>query len=398
MRYGRAVVWLLTGILAGMSPTVQTVEAAEAAAQSKPPASSAAQGADGKTNTAGTAMDEAAWEAALAAGATVSAVHGTVTPDPAAAQATPDASAAAGKADVTPAANAGAAQAERTVESPTANEKSDPAQAAVTSDGGAAMQQVQPAQQMQQESAVVQMTPPEVQAAKTTAVPNAPARVQEIMQKFRLSGNPRSGAYSWVYTSPTWTAEAVSRPAAGSSYFLLAGSENLRFQSFDCDEVWYFHEGCGMRLTALLADGAVRTFELGVGGAANAINPIPGLDIGVDAGLCLRMMADMRARFGLSKDAASKLRHYDVLVPLVKKVFDFATKEGVMIVLKSFGKRYLGKTTAKYVPFIGQGIAAAAGYGMMRWFARQYIEDCYELARLARENAVTIDAEAKVLP
>ena len=260
MRYEKAAVWLLTGILAGMSPTVQTVEAAEAAAQSKPPASSAAQGADGKTNTAGTAMDEAAWEAALAAGATVSAVHGTVTPDPAAAQAAPDA---------TPAANTGAAQAERPAESPTANEKSDAAQAALTPDGGAAMQQ------MQQESAVVQMTPPEVQAAKTTAVPNAPARVQEIMQKFRLSGNPRSGAYSWVYTSPTWTAEAISRPAAGSSYFLLAGSENLRFQSFDCDEIWYFHEGCGMRLTVLAADGTVRTFELGVGGAAMPMVLIP---------------------------------------------------------------------------------------------------------------------------
>lgn len=266
MRYGRAVVWLLTGILSGMSPTVQTVEAAEAAAQSKPPASSAAQGADGKTNTAGTAMDEAAWEAALAAGATVSAVHGTVTPDPAAAQAAPDAA---------PAANTGADQAERPAESPTANETSDAAQAALTLDGGAAMQQMQPAQQMQQEGTVVQMTPPEVQAAKTTAVPNAPARVQEIMQKFRLSGNPRSGAYSWVYTSPTWTAEAISRPAAGSSYFLLAGSENLRFQSFDCDEVWYFHEGCGMRLTVLGADGTVRTFELGVGGTAMPMVLIP---------------------------------------------------------------------------------------------------------------------------
>ena len=257
MRYEKAAVWLLTGILAGMSPTVQTVDAA---AQSKPPASSAAQGADGKTNTAGTAMDEAAWEAALAAGATVSAVHGTVTPDPAAAQAAPDAA---------PAANAGAAQAERPAESPTANEKSDAAQAALTLDGGAAMQQ------MQQEGTVVQMTPPEVQAAKTTAVSNTAARVQEIMQKFRLSGNPRSGAYSWVYTSPTWTAEAISRPAAGSSYFLLAGSENLRFQSFDCDEVWYFHEGCGMRLTVLGADGTVRTFELGVGGAAMPMVLIP---------------------------------------------------------------------------------------------------------------------------
>ena len=272
MRYGKAAVWLLTGILAGMSPTVQTVDAA---AQSKPPASSAAQGADGKTNTAGTAMDEAAWEAALAAGATVSAVHGTVTPD---------ASAAAGKADATPAANAGAAQAERTVESPTANEKSDAAQAAVTSDvmeesassymgdEGGAVPSVQP---VQQESVVVQITPSEVQAAKTTAVSNTAARVQKIMQKFRLSGNPRSGAYSWVYTSPTWTAEAISRPAAGSSYFLLAGSENLRFQSFDCDEVWYFHEGCGMRLTVLAADGTVRTFELGVGGAAMPMVLIP---------------------------------------------------------------------------------------------------------------------------
>ena len=257
MRYGRAAVWLLTGILAGMLPTVQTVDAAGAAVQSKPPASSAAQGADGKTNTAGTAMDEAAWEAALAAGATVSAVHGTVTPDSLAVQAAPD---------TTIAANAGAAQAERPAESPTANEKSDAAQAALTLDGDA---------EMQQESAVVQMTPLEVQAAKTTAVPNAAARVQEIMQKFRLSGNPRSGAYSWVYTSPTWTAEAISRPAAGSSYFLLAGSENLRFQSFDCDEVWYFHEGCGMRLTVLAADGTVRTFELGVGGAAMPMVLIP---------------------------------------------------------------------------------------------------------------------------
>ena len=133
-------------------------------------------------------------------------------------------------------------------------------------------------------------------------------------------------------------------------------------------------------------------------GAANAINPIPGLDIGVDAGLCLRMMADMRARFGLSKEAEHKLRHYDVLVPLVKKVFDFATKEGVMILLKSFGKRYLGRSAAKYVPLIGQGIAAAAGYGMMRWFAHQYIEDSYALARLAKDNEITIDAEAKALP
>ena len=300
MRYKKAAVWLLAGVLAGLPSAVQTVEAAGETDQTKPAASSAAQSAGGKAGTAGTAMDEAAWEAALAAGAAVSAVHGAVTPQSAAEQAPADANAAAGKADAAPTANVGAAQAENAAAPSAANEQPVVAAAAPgavqesapsgTPDGCAAMpqaqpvqqmqpiQQTQPVQQMQQESAVVQSVqtlPTEAQAAKTTAVPNAPARVQEIMQKFRLSGNPRSGAYSWVYTSPTWTAEAVSRPAAGSSYFLLAGSENLRFQSFDCDEVWYFHEGCGMRLTALLADGAVRTFELGVGGAAMPMVLIP---------------------------------------------------------------------------------------------------------------------------
>ena len=52
-----------------------------------------------------------------------------------------------------------------------------------------------------------------------------------------------------------------------------------------------------------------------------------------------------------------------------------------MILLKSVGKRYLGKTAAKYVPLVGQGIAAAAGYGMMKYFGNSYIDDCYELAK-----------------
>ena len=118
-----------------------------------------------------------------------------------------------------------------------------------------------------------------------------------------------------------------------------------------------------------------------VAGAVNAVNPIPGIDAGIDAGICLKMMLEIRESFGLDEKAAKKLRKYDILLPLVKKVFDYATKEGVMILLKSVGKRYLGKTAAKYVPLVGQGIAAAAGYGMMKYFGNSYIDDCYELAK-----------------
>lgn len=122
-----------------------------------------------------------------------------------------------------------------------------------------------------------------------------------------------------------------------------------------------------------------------IAGAANGINPIPGLDVGVDAGICLKLMSEVRERFGLKEESVWKLRQYEILLPLVKKVFDYATKEGVMFLLKSMGKRYLGKSAAKYVPLIGQGIAAAAGYGMMKYFGNAYIEDCYQLARKMRE-------------
>ena len=91
------------------------------------------------------------------------------------------------------------------------------------------------------------------------------ARVGELMQKFKLLGDAQGGAYSWVYTSPNWTGEEASRPTVGISYFLLSGSGALRFQKLDCDELWYFHEGCGLKLTVLLPDGKLREFRLGVG-------------------------------------------------------------------------------------------------------------------------------------
>ena len=116
-------------------------------------------------------------------------------------------------------------------------------------------------------------------------------------------------------------------------------------------------------------------------GAVNAINPLPGIDVGIDAGICLKMMFEIREKFGLDNAMEAKLRRYELLLPLVKKVFDYATKEGVALLLKAVAKRYLGKTAAKYVPIVGQGIAAAAGYGMMKYFGSAYINDCYELAQ-----------------
>ncbi len=305
MRYERAAAWLVAGALTAL-PWAQAPSAAEgAAAQSAAAAGNvaaaseakpaSAQGAAAGANTSGTAMDAAAWEAALAAGATVSAVHGTVAPEASAGAPAVNVPAAGTPAAGTAVqAGAGEASAPTAATVPEANAVQTTAAAeaqAVQQNTAAQMPEIQAAQQTQaQPSQTAQLPPqaaadagqtvqlptrPEMHAENAALAPNTAARVQELMQKFKLMGEARSGAYSWIYTSPTWTAEAISRPAAGSSYFLLAGRESLRFQSLDCDEVWYFHEGCGMKLTVLLADGATRTFELGVGGAAMPMILIP---------------------------------------------------------------------------------------------------------------------------
>ena len=67
------------------------------------------------------------------------------------------------------------------------------------------------------------------------------------------------GGFVEVYTAPkTYQSTAGMRPLAGSIYFLLNEKDVSRFHQLDCDEVWYYHEGCGMRLYLMDEDGSVQ--------------------------------------------------------------------------------------------------------------------------------------------
>lgn len=77
-------------------------------------------------------------------------------------------------------------------------------------------------------------------------------REEELKRIYRLSKHPEGGFFSEAYTSPF---SAEGRPCAGSIYFLLGKGEISRLHEIDCDEIWYYHEGCGMRITVLTNDG-----------------------------------------------------------------------------------------------------------------------------------------------
>ena len=73
-------------------------------------------------------------------------------------------------------------------------------------------------------------------------------KLKELKEIYRLDRHEEGGWFSEVYTSPF---SKDGRALAGSIYFLLDGSEISHFHQIDCDEIWYYHEGCGMKITVI---------------------------------------------------------------------------------------------------------------------------------------------------
>jgi GTP-binding protein EngB required for normal cell division/uncharacterized protein (DUF697 family) len=122
--------------------------------------------------------------------------------------------------------------------------------------------------------------------------------------------------------------------------------------------------------------------------AANGINPVPGINTGVDISLMLKLFSDIRITYGLSDERLKSLT--SGLLPFGKKVIDFASKEGILLLLKRFADREIVKQTSKYIPFVGPIIAALAGYGMTLAAGNSYLNDCHELAEKILEEELSV--------
>ena len=124
--------------------------------------------------------------------------------------------------------------------------------------------------------------------------------------------------------------------------------------------------------------------------AVNALNPIPGVDVSVDLTAFYKMAQEIRETFGLDETVIEK--YMTVLGPVGKKLADevlaYLTKEGIMWVIKQVAGQYAKKQFAKYIPFVGQAVAACAGFAMTKTLGTYYIDNCFELAKEILEYEV----------
>ncbi len=118
--------------------------------------------------------------------------------------------------------------------------------------------------------------------------------------------------------------------------------------------------------------------------AANGINPVIGLNIAVDVGILLKLATDVLEFYGLTEQQMSKI-HGDANVTATIQVVgrfaaEYLTKAGITQILKGLAGREAFKSLIKFVPFVGQAVAAGLGYFITKQFASSLIDDCEKKA------------------
>jgi uncharacterized protein (DUF697 family) len=122
------------------------------------------------------------------------------------------------------------------------------------------------------------------------------------------------------------------------------------------------------------------------GGAA--IVPVPGTDFFADVSMLLQLLPAINQKFGLSEgqlsglDSRTKAYVFGYITAIGSRTIGkIITKELILQLLKKVGIRMVSKQVIKYVPLIGQGMAAVLSFMAMRKVGNDHIHDCYEVAK-----------------
>ncbi len=144
------------------------------------------------------------------------------------------------------------------------------------------------------------------------------------------------------------------------------------------------------RLDAIRAECRAMVTRRATLSAGAAVVPIPIFDAGADVAILLELLPAINEKFGLTPQQVDGLD-----ADTKRVVMMFATGVGsslvgrlvtrglVLRVLRSFGVRVTTKGVVKFVPFVGQAIAASISFGAMKLLGDRHIDDCYEVARNA---------------
>lgn len=115
--------------------------------------------------------------------------------------------------------------------------------------------------------------------------------------------------------------------------------------------------------------------------AANAINPVPGLDILADISILLAMAEHVLRTFGIDpkKDEQKLIRL--IGAKGAQELLAFASKRAIPTILKRFTGRLATAQATKWIPVLGQGASVIIGAAVAETFGNDCISRAYDAAK-----------------
>ena len=142
--------------------------------------------------------------------------------------------------------------------------------------------------------------------------------------------------------------------------------------------------------------------------AGTATIPVPGLDIGSDVAILMRIIPKINSQFGLTPEQIDGLDTESKLFVMTaisntgsKMAGKYITQNLIVSLLSKMGVRVAAKGASKFVPLIGSAVAGGISFTAMKYMGNSHIDDCYRIALAALEHrqlerAVEDDVGGKV--
>jgi hypothetical protein len=123
--------------------------------------------------------------------------------------------------------------------------------------------------------------------------------------------------------------------------------------------------------------------------AVNSLNPIPGLDVGIDAGILAALYHSITANYGLATEQAQTLSKQvkrqgyvsPVLQSINERCCSTLTRNALAAILTRLGGECIARETTKWFPVVGTVISATVGYRVAYRFGEKLLEDCESALR-----------------
>ena len=113
--------------------------------------------------------------------------------------------------------------------------------------------------------------------------------------------------------------------------------------------------------------------------AGSAMIPIPGLDIGSDVAILMRLIPKINEKFGLSPEQIDGLDTESKLF-VITAISNTGSKMAGKFITKKLIITLMNKRVSKFVPFVGSAVAGGISFTAMKVMGNSHIEDCYKIA------------------